>query len=220
MARCHLCNKYMGLGIFSVWVTRDGNRYCLPCLAVYEGQHKVQAIKEIMGGPTPQPIFAIHRMWTRDPGKPKNGVVLLGPAIFLDKGICFIHFESVAITSALWPILLGPLSWIAGPGISKLANKSKMTRAFQRIEYKFPLTDETLFDRILDGHRVLFYPFHDITRLSQDRKGFNVHLGEQQQSFAWHDGNKAYWQYKHLLEAYDQAILAQSDPMAMCDAVQ
>ncbi len=216
MARCHLCKKKLGLGFFSKWVTMDRNRFCLPCAPQYAEQRKLQALKDILDKPSPQPIFTIHQIWTKNPDKPSGRQMLLGATAFLDKGICFIHLGSHTKNDGVAGLVFG----IIGAVIADAADHNKMVKELDRISDQSPLTEETLFDRMLGAERVLFYPFCDIKKLSHDRKGFNIHFGKQRKRFAWYGGGKTYQRYKQLLEAYSQAIRTQSDPVALCDRVR
>ena len=216
MARCHMCNKYMGQGFFSKWVTMDGDCYCLSCAPQYAQQRKQQTVKDIMAEPSPRPAFIIHRMWPASPDGPRARARLLGAMVFLDRGICFVHLGSHLNNSGGAGLAFGAL----GALIAGAADRNKMLKELNRISDESPITEETLFERMADAEGVLFYPFSDMSKLSQHNNGFTIHFGKKRKRFAWDGGGQTRKQYGPLLEAYNEAIRTQTDPTMLCRAVR
>jgi len=212
MARCHLCKKYLGLGVFSKWVTMDRRHFCPSCSARYAEQRRLLVLKDILDEPRANPIFTIDRMRTENPDRANRREILVGATAFLDKGICFIQLGSYTKSNAGWGLIFGILVTV----LADAADKRKMVKEFDRIRDETPVTDDALFDRMLGAEHVLFYPLRDIKKLTKDRGGINIHFDKYRKRFVWDGGGKTHRYYRQLLESYILAVRTQSDPLELC----
>ena len=212
MARCHSCNTYLGLGIFSKWVSMDGFRFCSLCAEPWEQQRQRELLETICSGQPPVDLFTLPRIRARNPDRPQARERLLGLLAFTDKGICFIQISSEAKADIGWGVAFGVLGALLAQSAAKRRQGDSLNVAEKRIVE--PATD--FVDLLHRAERVLFYPKEQITKLRVDSAGVMVQCDRKKHGFGLIGGRKAFRPFKELAEAYRDAVESQTDPALAC----
>ncbi|MCD4824090.1 MAG: hypothetical protein K8S55_05745 [Phycisphaerae bacterium] len=212
MARCRSCKKYLGLGLFSKWVPLDGHCFCGPCSEIWRQQRRQCILKEIFDPGNPVELFHLPQVSTKNPDRPQSRELLLGSAIFMDTGVCFVQYGCHQKADTGWGLAFGLIGMI----VAESSAKRRQQRASEESNRRILENAGNLTGLLNRANRLLFYPREDINRLKFNSSGFDIRMGKLRKRFAFDGGRKVFKQFRDIADTYRQAIENKTDPVLAC----